>query len=606
MKRLKAQNGSEALREDRINSLCLPGLLRKSLPGASLVAAMVLCFPLNIVHAQSLYPDNGNKNIFPHTKNINSYPAGFTKLFDFNSAESGSVTEEIIRSDCWLYCLNYSGGAKDFGLIFITKTDGSGISKIAFDGAHPNALVISGSVLYGATRSGGTFNAGVLYKTSTDGSGFAILYNFRQTYNYPVYNLIVSGNVIYGQVFESLAGYGYIFKINTDGTGFTKLSDISAFPFADLLLSDNYLYGITWGSIYESGQIFKIKTDGTDFVTLHTFYDSSEGLQAYNSLTLVGNTLFGTTTSGGTSNGGTLFKINTDGTGFQKLYDFSSSDGTNVRSALILSGSFLFGTANNGGSADMGTIFRFNKDGSGFNKQYDFQDAANGLAPQKIVMWGDTIFGYANGGVYNSGILYRFTVNNSLIGSKNQLKTVTLALKRPEHPDISTKDGLSVEKGKYIDLDTTFTVTGNVQYTHTWKVKTNTGYEMINKTAKITNDSTFYIFITTIDGCSYFDSTRVVAKAATGVFDTESGAGLCIYPNPNDGNFQINIPSGYGDCSYEIFNIQGAKITTGNIFCASDDCIHSIRLPDIKPGAYTLAIMKRNLLLCKVKFIISK
>ena len=491
-------------------------------------------------------------------------------------------------------------------MIFISKTDGSATRKIAFNGAHPNALVISGSVLYGATRSGGTYNGGVLYKTNTDGSGFAILYNFPQTYSYPVYKMIISGNVIYGQVFESLAGYGYIYKINTDGTGFTKLSDISAYPFADLLLYDNYLYGITWGSIYESGQIFKIKTDGTDFVTLHYFYDSAEGLQAYNSLTLVDNILFGTTTSGGNNDGGTLFKINTDGTGFQKLYDFSSSDGTNVRSALILSGSFLFGTANKGGSSDMGTIFRFNKDGSGFNKQYDFQDAANGLAPEKIVMWGDTIFGYAYGGINDNGILYRFTVNNSPVGSNNQLKTIKLALKRPERPDINTKEGLSVERGKYIDLDTTFTVPGNVQYSHAWKVKTNTGYDVINKTAKITSDSTFYLFITTIDGCSYLDSTRVEAKAATGVLDVESGDDIYVYPNPNDGNFQINIPSGYGDCSYEIFDIQGVKITAGNIFCASDDCIHNIRLPDIKPGAYTLAIMKRNLLLSKVRFIISK
>lgn len=606
MKRLKAQNGSGALRLSRLIALWWPGILRKSSPRASFVAALVLCFPLNIIHAQYLYPDISNKNTISHIKGVNSFPAGFTKLFDFYSAESGAVTEEIIRSDCWLYCLNYSGGANDYGLIFITKTDGSGISKIAFNGAHPNALVISGSVLYGATRSGGTYNGGVLYKTNTDGSGFSTLYNFPQTYSYPVYRLIISGNVIYGQVFESLAGYGYIYKINTDGTGFTKLSDISAYPFADLLLYDNYLYGITWGSIYESGQIFKIKTDGTDFVTLHSFYDSAEGLQAYNSLTLVDNTLFGTTTSGGTNDGGTLFKINIDGTGFQKLYDFSSSDGTNVRSALILSGSFLFGTANRGGSSDMGTIFRFNKDGSGFNKQYDFQDAANGLAPEKIVMWGDTIFGYAYGGVNDNGILYRFTVNNSSIESNNQLKTIKLSLKRPEHPDIDTKEGLYVEKGKYIDLDTTFTVTGNVQYTHSWKVKTNTGYDVINKTAKITSDSTFYLFITTIEGCSYFDSTIVEAKSSTGVLDFELGEDLYIYPNPNGGNFHIKIPQGYEYCSYEIFDMSGASIAVGNISCAADGCIFAFALNEAKPGAYTIVIKQENLILGRQKFVVSR
>ena len=205
--------------------------------------------------------DNTVKSTHFENKNLSTDTSGFAKLFDFYGPESGKFPEEIIISDNWLYGHNYSGGAYDYGLIYKIKTDGSGLMKIAFDGTKAYGLVLSGSLLYGATRYAGTYNGGVLYKINTDGTGFTILYNFQKEFDYPVFNLIISGNIIYGHVFDNIEGSGYIFKINTDGTGFTKLSEISNFPYADLLLYDNYLYGITWGGSSASGEIFRLKND---------------------------------------------------------------------------------------------------------------------------------------------------------------------------------------------------------------------------------------------------------------------------------------------------------------------------------------------------------
>jgi uncharacterized repeat protein (TIGR03803 family) len=60
---------------------------------------------------------------------------------------------------------------------------------------------------------------------------------------------------------------------------------------------------------------------------------------------LSGSTLYGTTTDGGTNGFGTVFQINTDGTGYQILYNFVSSNTGNPNGALILAASTLYGIA---------------------------------------------------------------------------------------------------------------------------------------------------------------------------------------------------------------------------------------------------------------------
>lgn len=572
-----------------------------------LFLTILTCFLLSgIIHAQYLYPDSTFKSSYPENKNLSFDDYGFTKLFDFYGPESGKWPEEIIISDNWLYGLNYSGGEYDYGLIFKIKTDGSGLMKFVFDGAKPNALVLSGSVLYGTTRSAGTYNGGVLYRINTDGSGLTILYNFQKEFTYPVYSIIISGSVIYGHVFESMEGSGFIFKINTDGSGFVKLSDISKFPYADLLLYDNYLYGITMGGS-SVGEIFKLKNDGTGFLILHSFTNPEDGQKAYNPLTIVGTSLYGTTESGGINNKGTLFKIDTDGTNFEKLYDFSSTGGYYVRSQLVLSGSYLYGTAMVGGNSGLGTIFRFNKDGSGFEKLYDFQEEADGMRPEKFVISEDTIFGYtAEGGINNDGILYRFALKESTDTIAEHPKVIKLAIKKPEQVTLTTKENLVIENGEYINLDTTFSVTGNIQYTYSWKVKTDYGYEIINKTAEINSDSTFYIFLTTIQGCSYLDSVFVKVNNDTEINDIDINNQINIYPNPNTGECKIKLPGGFVDYSYDIFNIAGTKVTDGKINCTTEECIFDIKLTDAKPGVYTLVINKNGTLFAQKRFIVTR
>src|SRR5262249_52799236 len=170
---------------------------------------------------------------------------------------------------------------------------------------------------------------------------------------------------------------GTVFKVNTDGTGYTELYNFTggsdgAYPYAGVTLSSNVLYGTAhdrggWGS----GGVFRLNTDGAGFTGLKSCsalvnYTNSDGAYPYAGVTVSGSVLYGTTSSGGTSGAGTVFKLNTDGTGYTVLYSFTGgSDGGDPFAGVTLSGSVLYGITADFGSPGPGVIFRLKTNGTG-------------------------------------------------------------------------------------------------------------------------------------------------------------------------------------------------------------------------------------------------
>src|SRR3989442_1026087 len=54
--------------------------------------------------------------------------------------------------------------------------DVGGVFSTNSDGAGPNGLILSGDTLYGTTSFGGTSGVGTVFKVNTDGTGFTTLY----------------------------------------------------------------------------------------------------------------------------------------------------------------------------------------------------------------------------------------------------------------------------------------------------------------------------------------------------------------------------------------------------------------------------------------------
>ena len=62
--------------------------------------------------------------------------------------------------------------------------------------------------------------------------------------------------------------------------------------------------------------VFRLNTNGSGFTVLHTFWNY-DGLNAI--VRGRDGALYGTTSGGGTNGAGTVFKLNTDGTGYNEM-----------------------------------------------------------------------------------------------------------------------------------------------------------------------------------------------------------------------------------------------------------------------------------------------
>jgi len=171
------------------------------------------------------------------------------------------------------------------------------------------------------------------------------------------------------------------------------------------------------------------RSSAQTFTLLHSFISSSDGANPAAGLLLSGRTLYGTTRLGGRSGHGTVYAVNTDGTGFTNLHDFSelnydlgvgeqiNDDGAYPLADLVSSGDTLYGTASFGGRFGVGTAFAINTDGTGFRTVYHLtgypSDASTPLAG--LVFSGGTLYGATReGGSLDVGALFKVDTNGTV------------------------------------------------------------------------------------------------------------------------------------------------------------------------------------------------
>ena len=243
----------------------------------------------------------------------------FTPFFGDGTDPGG-----VIMSGNLLYGVTRSGG--QFGQGTIYDYDGSIVTNLyAFagsDGATPNgSLVLYNGTVFGVTRFGGNWNNGTVYAMNIDGSGFKTLHHFSGSTDgegaNPLAGLILWGNMLFGTTSSGgVSSNGTVFSLSTNGTDFLTLYSFSggrdgAKPAAALNLAGNTLYGTTMnGGAWGWGAIFAIGTDGSGFTTLHSF-NGVDGASPLAKMLLSSNTLYGTTSGSGnlSTNWGTVFSL---------------------------------------------------------------------------------------------------------------------------------------------------------------------------------------------------------------------------------------------------------------------------------------------------------
>jgi uncharacterized repeat protein (TIGR03803 family) len=85
------------------------------------------------------------------------------------------------------------------------------------------------------------------------------------------------------------------------------------------------LRGTTNGGVSGgAGTVFRIAADGSDYARLYSFLAPTTAAFPCGAVVQSGDWLFGMTQMGGPSNWGSIFRVKTDGSGFQVLHAFSS------------------------------------------------------------------------------------------------------------------------------------------------------------------------------------------------------------------------------------------------------------------------------------------
>ncbi len=304
------------------------------------------------------------------------------------------------------------------------------------DGAALNGgLLLSENVIYGTTGGGGDFGYGTVFRINSNGIGLTNLHSFTAFTNFinndgafPIAALALSGNALYGiTAYGGTGGNGTVFRINTDGTGFTNLyyftatvsntNSDGAHPQTALILLDNTLFGTaSMGGSLGNGSVFAVNTDGTGFTNLYNFgVTPSDGSLPTSSLVGSNNLLYGTAAQGGSHSSGIIFSMNTNGTGYKILYNFLN---VNFPTSLIQSGNTLYGTAEDGEFIGQdGSVFSFNLTNSVFTSLHDFS-GPDGVQPYSLILAGNTLYGTTVSG-YNTNRGEIFSVNTDGTGFKS-------------------------------------------------------------------------------------------------------------------------------------------------------------------------------------------
>lgn len=343
----------------------------------------------------------------------------------------GAVPSSLITgSDGKVY------GTLDSGHIFRIEEDGSGYELV-----HALPGIVDGNPLlespdgnfYGLTTTGkiykavpGVFEAQAIYTFSNPDDGLTPIGRLVEDADGVLYGLCRQGGT--GSVFHPSNPFpntnqaGTIFKVNKDGTGFTKLFDFNFLdgirPISLILGSDGFLYGNTAeGGSYNKGVLFRVKTDGTEYTVINNFLLVTSYPGARGAISEYDEKLFGLTWSS------EIYAVDLDGNNFTVIYDMDNDvPGESTKpNTLMFIDDKIYGISSLGGEANNGTIFRLDPDGNNYEDLFHFNgqngnpnrnasfDQGRSLVKSTT---GELLVAISGGGASNSGILFK--LNSSL------------------------------------------------------------------------------------------------------------------------------------------------------------------------------------------------
>lgn len=256
-------------------------------------------------------------------------------------------------------------------------------------------LIFSGGYLFGASQNGGTNGLGTIYRFDPATGNFQINHSFAGATqgNHPSSGIIKgTDNKLYGVNYGGVNNEGTLFRIDQPGNTFETLR-----PFAlasggtpdapPIQAADGKLYGVTGkGGTNGFGGIYQVNTNGTGYTLIHEFTGTTgsrrgKGAQCRGLIEGSPGMLYGCTSSGGNATDtGMFFVASTNGVSYNFMHAFDGPGFTKPSNQLLLaSDGFFYGAASEGGNANLGGIFRLAANGD-YTELHHFSNGPDGYS----------------------------------------------------------------------------------------------------------------------------------------------------------------------------------------------------------------------------------
>jgi uncharacterized repeat protein (TIGR03803 family) len=220
--------------------------------------------------------------------------------------------------------------------------------------------------LLGTTFLGGSHGYGTIFKVNEDGTGYSVVYNFDSVSGFkPLDKMTKASNgKCYGICFRGgSSNFGVIYSFDPTSNTYAVIHEFDsvsgAAPYTGLVQAANdLLYGVVQeGPVNNAccGILYSIDPATNSYSILHNFNDTNNinttGWLPTGSPLCLNNKLYGMTTAGGLNDDGLIYCYDTNSNTFTDIHDFDNSHGQAGAGLLALGNDGkLYGMASLGGA----------------------------------------------------------------------------------------------------------------------------------------------------------------------------------------------------------------------------------------------------------------